>query len=85
MDKASLQQGSDDMLFDCDDCFNKITLEDCGFLGEQRHLTELIKDGAITLHDEDKLDCSPFTSLVCLCNECLIKRKVKSEKITNDK
>ena len=82
MDKNRLQQASDDMYFDCDNCSTKFTIDSGGFLGEQRHLIKLINKESSALGEADNplFNCSPFTSLISLCNVCLTKAKKKNDK-----
>lgn len=79
MDKSRIQQVSDDLYFECDNCSTKFTIDSGGFLGEQRHLIKMINKDTSALAEEDNplFNCSPFTSLISLCNICLTKAKKK--------
>ena len=79
MEKTQQNKASDDMYFDCDNCSTKFTIDSGGFLGEQRHLIKLINKDTSALGEEDNplFNCSPFTSLISLCNVCLTKAMKK--------
>ena len=71
----------DNLHFECDTCTTKFTIDSGGFLGEPQHLSQLINDG-FTKDKEVGFSCSPFTTLVSLCNVCLttLKNKKKMSK-----
>ena len=63
----------DQMLFDCDDCKSKFTIDNCGFLGEERHLQDKMENRRSS--NDDAIECSPLmNNFLSICNVCYAKR-----------
>jgi len=61
--------------FKCSQCEAELGISEIGFLGESQHLASAINSQPCA-----EWNCTPFTSMVCLCQECYDKKIMNSKK-----
>jgi hypothetical protein len=64
--------------FNCDDCQSPFTIKQVGFIGEQKHLEQVLRREEVS---DEISECSPMmTNFVTLCSFCLGLRRIPYDK-----